>query len=469
MIVNALYRLVPGIMILSCAVLCQCRNVTPSHTTSEAIPASEMAEPEARLSIPFDTLDAVYGGVKRKKMVAEYYRDREGAPIWHSTPLSLQRGDSLVAFVQDIRYYGLSPGRYHGQSLSNLRGQEAHEAQQQYELLLTDAYLLLYQELQKGISAKHDAIQDSISLNALDHTTEHGNIIGSLIAQQPDYPSYHALIDALRDVIDAEATETEDSLRKSKTIQTIEVNLERWRREMIPYETRYAFVNIPSCMIHVVDKTDTILSSRVIVGKPDRRTPELTSVIECFTLYPYWHVPRRISVEEYLPVIQRDTSFITKNNFDVLDRKGKILDPAKIPWASYNKNNFPVTLRQREGTENALGLIKFTFDNPYEVFLHDTNAKRLFRNNYRALSHGCIRMEKAEAFAHYLLAGTIHDKSPFIRNYLNNKIRIVVNVPEPMPIYIRYFTAEIIGNKLQLYPDIYKNDNTILQQLTKSN
>jgi murein L,D-transpeptidase YcbB/YkuD len=214
-------------------------------------------------------------------------------------------------------------------------------------------------------------------------------------------------------------------------------------------------------MLHVVQDDSIVFSSRIIVGTTETPTPQISSIIECFTIYPYWHVPRKIAVEEYLPVIQKDTSFIARNNFDILNRKGKVLNPDSIPWSTYHKNYFPVILRQREGEENSLGIVKFLFDNPYAVYLHDTNAKKLFRNSKRAFSHGCIRMERAIDLAHYLVTGSITKKSGVIEKYIKVRERHTVNLKPLMPVYIRYFTAETVNEKLHLYKDIYGKDRNM--------
>jgi L,D-transpeptidase YcbB len=208
------------------------------------------------------------------------------------------------------------------------------------------------------------------------------------------------------------------------------------------------------------------MESNVIVGKPATPTPTLSSKIDCFVVFPYWYVPRKITVEEYLSVIKKDTTFITRNNFDVLDRKGNIVQLSSINWNQYNANNFPFVLRQREGTENSLGIIKFVFDNPHAVFLHDTNAKKLFRNDIRAYSHGCIRLEKAFQLAHYLIGGgRTAISSQSLDKYLNLEKRITISLKQPVPIHIRYFTCTVTNGQLHFYPDIYKKDNVLIKTI----
>lgn len=157
---------------------------------------------------------------------------------------------------------------------------------------------------------------------------------------------------------------TIDSIDLHKKVQRIEVNMERWRYEKMEIGHRYIWINVPSFHLQVIESGRVTMESRIIVGKPESPTPVLSSLIECITLYPYWYIPRKIAIEEYLPQIQKDTSFLTRNNFDVLDRKGNVLNPDTLDWQVYTVKYFPISLRQREGPENSLGVIKFVFDNP---------------------------------------------------------------------------------------------------------
>ena len=162
-------------------------------------------------------------------------------------------------------------------------------------------------------------------------------------------------------------------------------------------------------------------------------------------------------------------SFITANNFEVLDRKGNVLRYDTLDWSAFDVNYFPVMLRQREGSDNALGVVKFSFDNRYAVYLIDTNAKRLFQRDKRALSHGCIRMEKAVDLAHYLAKTYTKKYTPEdIDRYIRLKQKHTVDLVSPLPIYLRYFTCESDGNILRMYSDIYSRDKSLISSLYKA-
>ncbi|MBA4056954.1 MAG: hypothetical protein C0490_19725 [Marivirga sp.] len=299
----------------------------------------------------------------------------------------------------------------------------------------------------------------------LNSVATNGNITFALASQEPSSKGYTSLKEGLRVMLDSATTL--DSILFEESLRLISINLERWRAEQVDIQGKYIFINIPSYMLEVVENDSIVLSSKVIVGTTKKETPVLSSIVECFTTYPYWHVPRKISVEEYLPIIKSDPAFITRNNFDVLDRKGNIVNPDSVTWHKFHTNYFPVVLRQREGPENSLGVIKFIFDNPYAVFLHDTNAKRLFKSKDRAFSHGCIRMEKAVDLAHFLVTGVIGKESKYISKYLNEKTQHWVDLKYPIPIHIRYFTCEFRNNKFYRYSDIYNKDKALYDLIYK--
>jgi len=123
-------------------------------------------------------------------------------------------------------------------------------------------------------------------------------------------------------------------------------------------------------------------------------------------------------------------------------------------------------LRQREGTENSLGIVKFIFDNPYAVFLHDTNAKRLFKSQKRAFSHGCIRLETAYEFSHYLIGGNRSKISPkTLDKYMGEKKRVTISLSHPVPIHIRYLTCDVRNNELLFFDDVYHKDDIVIHAL----
>lgn len=422
--------------------------------------------------------DELFRDLRWRSLVKNIEEARESRRIWFKDNKLTSPGDSMVAMIADLRYYGLLPDNYHRAEIENLKGTSGDlKSIFRLDVLLTDAFFSVAEDLKNGrIKSGTGTGNDSLLTSLLDHVTRGKSVREVLEQQEPDYSQYRSLKQALRALIDTleegERTLVKrrialDSLSLQKQLESIEINMERWRQEKQPFKDTYVLINIPSFMLELIAHDTVTFESKVIVGKAQTPTPILSSQLECFIIYPYWHVPKSIASAELLPKIQKDVSYLTRNNFEVLDSKGKILDAKSINWAAYNRSNFPFVLRQQEGTDNALGIIKFVFDSPSGVYLHDTNTKDFFKNEVRAYSHGCIRLEKAEALALLLATGTSDASSPLVEKYLQEKKRNTINLSSPVPIYVRYFTCEYKNGNLHQYPDIYKRDAKIFDALYK--
>jgi murein L,D-transpeptidase YcbB/YkuD len=300
------------------------------------------------------------------------------------------------------------------------------------------------------------SILDTNAIISLERASP-GTLLHELWERQPDIRAYTELRSALRDL----CKDTCDEVRA----RMIHLNMERWRWKRNKYD-RYVWVNIPSFLMRVVEDESLWLETRVIVGKQETPTPVMESIITSFIIYPYWHAPRSISTREILPQLQADASYLKRNNFDVLDRKGRVVLPDTIQWNRYSSDYFPFILRQREGSENSMGIIKFVFANKYGVYLHDTNSKRLFSQAKRDLSHGCIRVSNAVAFAHYLVKeDDIYVSPEDLDQYLSLQQRLTIQLRKPIPVLLDYFTVEVLDGRAVFYDDIYKKDSVLMQRL----
>ncbi|HEX8516621.1 MAG TPA: L,D-transpeptidase family protein [Bacteroidia bacterium] len=253
---------------------------------------------------------------------------------------------------------------------------------------------------------------------------------------------------------------------KEDVIRQIEMNMERWRWTDEPAEEEYVWVNIPKFEMHVVEEDTIVMRSRVIVGAPKTKTPLIKSTIRYFTIYPYWTVPFSIITKEILPQLKRDTSYLRRKNFEVLDRNGYVID-TMINWKRYSKNYFPFKLRQRIGDDNSLGILKFNFNNKYGVYMHDTDNRRLFARENRALSHGCVRLEKFFDFAKFLVRDdSLRYPVDSLSADLSREVQKQVNLRKPIPIYINYYTVEVDEfMEIHFFNDIYGRDEKMLKEL----
>jgi murein L,D-transpeptidase YcbB/YkuD len=246
----------------------------------------------------------------------------------------------------------------------------------------------------------------------------------------------------------------------------IAINLDRYKQLPDPMPQRHLWVNIPSYQLQLMDSGRVTLESRVIVGTAEQRTPVLTSGVDRIVTYPYWNVPYSIVFKEMLPRIKSNPSYLTQRNYEVVDRKGKVVDPHKVDWARMGPTYFPYMIRQKEGGFNSLGVLKFNFPNKYAVYLHDTNARALFGRSNRSLSHGCVRVQQWRELAEMLLTtrDTSGVQTDSLQAYLDRKQQRNMGVPEPVPIFLRYFTAYAKDGRVRFYEDIYGDDRLTLER-----
>jgi murein L,D-transpeptidase YcbB/YkuD len=263
---------------------------------------------------------------------------------------------------------------------------------------------------------------------------------------------------------------------KEKVIRQMEMALERWRWEPREFGKRYFWVNIPSADLHVWEydkkkKRDTlVLFSKVVVGKPETPTPHsVKSKINYMLVYPYWNVPYSIAWKEILPAVKRDTSYLRRKGFEVVDYHGNVMDISKMNWKRYTKDYMPFKFRQHIGGDNSLGICKFNFHNKFGIYMHDTNSKRYFKTFYRYQSHGCIRLERFVDAAKFLIRDdTLKLPYDTLMNYFATPIQRQIDMKKQFPIYVKYYTVRADDSTgLHMYIDIYRRDEKMMKLLYK--
>tara|TARA_R110002012_G_scaffold68422_1_gene177800 strand:+ start:63925 stop:65313 length:1389 start_codon:yes stop_codon:yes gene_type:complete len=407
-------------------------------------------------------------GLTSTSSVLAFYKGNGASLAWFNDGKLLPAADSMLEVVREAENYGLSPETYKLAELEVLRNELLvfqFTTPDRLDILLTDAFVTMARNLGHGISGQ---VASTPGVNAGDYaellrkTLEEGEIRHSLESQEPCGEQYLALRNELRTLLIRRSTAPDDLPDINSKISKLKINIERWRWEAGPLPERYVFINIPAYQLSVIEGGETVLQSKVIVGAKSTPTPVLESSIWCFTIYPYWTVPRSIAVKEILPKMKTDSGYLSRHLYEVLDYKNNLVDAKAIDWFQYNEDNFPYYIRQKEGRENALGIVKFRFENPYGVYLHDTNARQLFSRKDRALSHGCIRMEKAEEFAYYLVKNdSVYSNPMLLAQYFKLVKRTEISVIQPIPIYVRYFTAWDENGQIVYYPDVYNKDGRL--------
>ena len=256
----------------------------------------------------------------------------------------------------------------------------------------------------------------------------------------------------------------------------IAINLDRYKQMPADMPEKYIWVNLPAYYLYLYEGDSVVLESKVICGTPATRTPLLYSVISDMVTYPTWTVPSSIIRKQYLPKLKSNPYYLSRIGLRLVDSKGETVDPGSVDWSKYSKN-IPYKVVQGSGDDNALGILKFNFKNPYSVYLHDTNQRYLFKNSSRALSHGCVRVEQWDKLAFYIARNdsinlrsgdTLQYNTDSIRNWLANKERRRIGVKNGIPLFIAYFSCEAKGNKIRFYEDIYGEDKAMREKYFKN-
>jgi len=225
--------------------------------------------------------------------------------------------------------------------------------------------------------------------------------------------------------------------------EEIRRNMQRWAALPAHLGKRFIFINIPEYRFDLVENGHPILTMKVIVGKPDRPTPELVSELTQIELNPYWNIPPSIAQKDILPKVLKDPHYLDQMNIKVVQRRKSevlTLDASRIDWQAAAKDGFAYDFRQEPGKKNALGMVKFDFPNEYDVYMHDTPARELFNKENRIFSSGCIRLEKPFALLSYLLNGSPEGEVHHLAEILQSGKETTIKV-KPLPVYIIYATA----------------------------
>ena len=249
-------------------------------------------------------------------------------------------------------------------------------------------------------------------------------------------------------------------------LESVIVAMERERWLGDDRGERHVWVNLADFTAAIVDQDRVTFRTRSVIGavREGRESPEFSDVMEFMVINPSWYVPRSIIVNEYLPALQRNASAV--GHMRITDSSGREINRGSVNFGAYNARNFPFAMRQPPSPSNALGVVKFMFPNPYDIYLHDTPSRDLFAHEVRAYSHGCIRLQNPREFAYVLLARQTDDPEGFFAARLATGDETRVNLAVPIPVHIDYRTAftDVTG-ALQFRADIYGRDAGIWDAL----
>ncbi|TRD11746.1 L,D-transpeptidase [Erythrobacter insulae] len=362
---------------------------------------------------------------------------------------SLDAVQSLIGVIENIAAEGLDPRDYDLQALKvSMRAGPSEELSE----IASKNFVWLVEDLRDGrtpMGAREqwfvvDPDRDTLRTgDLLSKALESGDVSGTLADLNPTHPDYARLKDAL-----ANTPESESKKRK-----LIRANMDRWRWLSRDLGKKYLITNVPEYQLRLTVGDRIISTYKTIVGKPGRTaTPQLAEMVSGIVFNPTWTVPQSIVKGEGLG-------------------ERVLSNPAWAKAKGYKAtrgSNGWITVVQQPGPTNSLGRMKLEMPNPHAIFFHDTPSRGLFGNANRALSHGCIRTERALELAITMaILGKGASKEEAVEIATSGEYTKVM-IEDKLPAYITYFTmASDINGEMQTFADIYDRDAPVLASLDK--
>ena len=221
-------------------------------------------------------------------------------------------------------------------------------------------------------------------------------------------------------------------------------------------------VNIPAYSLVYYQNGSEVLASRVIVGRPDRKTPMMSSALNNVVVNPPWNVPPTLARKDILPKVWNDPGYLERHGYTVMRgwNSNQTIDPYQVDWSTITPSNLPFRFQQAPGERNSLGRYKFNMPSSDAIYLHDTPNHNLFQKDTRALSSGCVRVNKASELANMLL-GDAGWNDTRISDALKEGNTRYVNIRQNIPVNLYYLTAFVgADGRTQYRTDIYNYDLT---------
>lgn len=396
-------------------------------------------------------------------LVKEFYHRKHLTLFWFAPGSAARKlREQLWQCIDSARYSGLDSHRYHYAAIrDNQPGIHApiadSAARYRLDRLYTDAALTLCRDLSQGkdiydrlrydeLSARSAGAGDQQLLDQL-ITVNSASGLSQLITQlEPRTKEYLALKQALAAQLDSNIHPQEIKMLASS------LDYYRWIHHFALRQ--YILVNIPSATLTYYTDDTPRLIMKIIAGNPSTPTLRFSARCTRITLYPYWNVPRHVTLTQLLPLFKASPALVDQMGMQLISPDGNIIDHHGLPWATFSEANFPYHLRQVTGYNNALGLIQFDVTDPFNISLHDTNLRSGFASNSRYYSHGGIRLEKAGLLAKELLGHQFD--TTLLTQCRKDQQPIRLTLDKPIPVLVVYITAETEENgQITWYKDPY--------------
>ena len=389
--------------------------------------------------------------LKKDSMVQAFYTINQDPLYWFSTRKDIKRATEWLTEMESANKYGMVADKLQIEQLRavlNNRKIKDNILKEKTDKQITGLILNFIKTLQEGsVSFEYDEVsapRDSVYIYQLRNDRYKGPV--SKIISQLDCKDHEYVI--LKKYLNDSIT-AKDTL-KYKTV-LLAMNYRRYLT--VNGHSEYIFANIPATEVEYYRNDKLALKMRSVVGKKKNPTPTIASYITNIVTFPFWNVPFSIASKELLPKVQKNDNYLELNNFEVVDAKGNVIDDSDLNWADYTEKNFPYFFRESTGPNNSLGVLKFNLQNPFSIFLHDTNSRGAFAKNYRFLSHGCVRLEKPIELADLLTGGKIDVQE--LKSGQKDTESKTIKLTHKIPVFIIYMPVKIVNQKVIFLPDEY--------------
>lgn len=415
-----------------------------------AIAANLLAPVAAQAAVAGDVAAIAASQGAAASAVENFYAARRNAPLWFDRGREGTAAVELIGILRRAQVDGLAEGPQLAaqieQAVNAARGGDPR-AVANAERMMSKAWVMYVQTVRAptagmiygdpGMPAR--APQASIILRDAARAPSLAAYLSSVAQVNPTYA-------ALRNAALSEAQAT-----GSSPSPRLLANLDRARA--IPASGRFIMVDAAAQRLWMYEDGRVVDSMKVIVGKPQYATPMIASVIHYATLNPYWHVPEHL-VREIVAanVVKQGANYLETRGYQVVSDYSDgadILSPSSVDWKAVAAGKAMVKIRQLPGATNSMGKVKFSFANGEGIYMHDTPEKELFAKEQRTLSNGCVRLEDAARMEKWLL-GEIVQAGPAPEQH--------VRLPQDVPIFITYLTANPSGESLSYVEDVYGRD-----------
>ena len=252
-------------------------------------------------------------------------------------------------------------------------------------------------------------------------------------------------------------------------LRQVRANLERWRWITSNLGDRYILINIADFSVHLIEGESELISLLAVVGTSYRRTPDFSGRMTHLEVNPSWNIPPRLAREDILPKVKKNPGYLQEQGIQVFQdwsADAPEIDSDSIDWSRVDAESLAYKFRQRPGPLNALGQIKFVFPNKFDVYLHDTPAKELFKKAVRNFSSGCIRLERPMELAVYLLEDDPEWDETKLREAIQTGETRIIPLKYPINVHLLYWTAWMDGEgRVHFREDIYGRDAALYAAL----